>query len=72
MVGIYFQTQRLPVRSLADSAATALAGVLSIGIKEVSDMHMISPMAAILNLSLSGLVLGVGSARFSELDAVVN
>jgi phosphate starvation-inducible membrane PsiE len=57
MVGIYFQTKRLPVRYLIYIAVTALTRVLAIDIKDMSDMHMV-------------LVLRVGSTRFSESDPV--
>lgn len=70
MVGIYFQTKRLPVRYLIYIAVTALTRVLAIDIKEMSDMHMISLTAAILILCLSVLVLRIGSTRFSEHDPV--
>jgi len=70
MVGIYFQTKRLPVRYLIYIAVTALTRVLAIDIKEMSDMHMISLTAAILILCLAVLVLRVGSSRFSESDPV--
>lgn len=70
MVGIYFQTKRLPVRYLIYIAVTALTRVLAIDIKTMSDMHMLSLTGAILILCLAVLVLRVGSTRFSEHDAV--
>jgi phosphate starvation-inducible membrane PsiE len=70
MVGIYFQTKRLPVRYLIYIAVTALTRVLAIDIKEMSDMHMITLTAAILILCVAVLVLRVGSTRFSESDPV--
>lgn len=70
MVGIYFQTKRLPVRYLIYIAVTALTRVLAVDIKTMSDMHMLSLTAAILLLCIAVLVLRVGSARFSESDAV--
>ena len=72
MVGIYFQTKRLPVRYLIYIAVTALTRVLAIDIKEMSDMHMISLTAAILILCVSVLVLRIGSTRFSEADPIEN
>lgn len=72
MVGIYFQTKRLPVRYLIYIAVTALTRVLAIDIKEMSDMHMITLTAAILILCLAVLVLRIGSSRFAESDPVEN
>lgn len=70
MVGIYFQTKRLPVRYLIYIAVTALTRVLAIDIKTMSDMHILSLTGAILILCLSVLALRIGSTRFSEHDAV--
>ncbi|MCB1800932.1 MAG: phosphate-starvation-inducible PsiE family protein [Gammaproteobacteria bacterium] len=70
MVGIYFQTKRLPVRYLIYIAVTALTRVLAIDIKEMSDEHMITLTAAILILCVAVLVLRVGSSRFNESDPV--
>ena len=70
MVGIYFQTKRLPVRYLIYIAVTALTRVLAIDIKTMSDIHILSLTGAILILCLSVLVLRIGSTRFSEQDAV--
>ena len=70
MVGIYFQTKRLPVRYLIYIAVTALTRVLAIDIKEMSDIHMITLTGAILLLCLAILVLRVGSTRFGEKDSV--
>lgn len=70
MVGIYFQTKRLPVRYLIYIAVTALTRVLAIDIKDMSDIHLISLTAAILLLCLSVLVLKIGSTRFNEADPV--
>ena len=70
MVGIYFQTKRLPVRYLIYIAVTALTRVLAIDIKTMSDIHMLSLTGAILILCLSVLVLRIGSTRFGEQDVV--
>jgi len=70
MVGIYFQTKRLPVRYLIYIAVTALTRVLAIDIKEMSDEHMITLTASILILCLAVLVLRFGSTRFNEQDPV--
>jgi len=70
MVGIYFQTKRLPVRYLIYIAVTALTRVLAIDIKTMSDMHMITLTGAILILCVAVLVLRIGSSRFGESDVV--
>jgi phosphate starvation-inducible membrane PsiE len=70
MVGIYFQTKRLPVRYLIYIAVTALTRVLAIDIKTMSDNHMITLTSAILILCLAVLVLRIGSTRFNEDDGV--
>ena len=69
MVGIYFQTKRLPVRYLIYIAVTALTRILAIDIKTMSDLHMLSLTGAILILCVAVLVLRVGSTRFGESDA---
>lgn len=66
MVGIYFQTKRLPVRYLIYIAVTALTRVLAVDIKTMSDLHMITLSGAILILCIAVLVLRIGSARFAE------
>jgi len=68
MVGIYFQTKRLPVRYLLYIAVTALTRVLAIDIKEMSDVHMITLTGAILILCLAILVLRIGSTKFGSHD----
>ena len=70
MVGIYFQTKRLPVHYLIYIAVTALTRVLAIDVKEMSDIHMITLTGAILILCISILVLRIGSSRYSESDPV--
>ena len=70
MVGIYFQTKRLPVRYLTYIAITALTWVLAIDVKTVSDIHTITLAGEILLLSLAVPVLGFGSSRFHEMDPV--
>lgn len=68
MVGIYFQTKRLPVRYLIYIAVTALTRVLAVDIKTMSDMHILTLTAAILILCLAVLVVRFGSSRFGEHD----
>jgi phosphate starvation-inducible membrane PsiE len=64
MVGIYFRTKHLPVRYLLYIAVTALTRVLTIDVKEMSDIHMITLAFSILLLALAILVLRIGSNRF--------
>ena len=66
MVGIYFKTNHLPVRYLIYIAVTALTRVLAVDIKEMSDIHMLTSTGAILLLSVSVLVLRIGSTRFGD------
>ncbi len=68
MVGIYFKTKRMPVRFLIYIAITALTRVLAVDIKTMDDMHIFALTGAILILSLSVLVLKVGSDKFSNYD----
>lgn len=64
MVGIYFKTKSLPVRFLIYIAITALTRVLAVDIKSMADEHMLALTSAILLLSLSVLVIRIGSAKF--------
>lgn len=64
MVGIYFRTKHLPVRYLLYIAVTALTRVLTIDVKDMSDIHMITLSFSILLLALAILVLRIGSNRF--------
>jgi phosphate starvation-inducible membrane PsiE len=68
MVGIYFQTKRLPVRYLIYIALTALTRVLAVDIKEMSDLHMITLSGSILLLAVAILVLRFGSTKFGSHD----
>ncbi len=68
MVGIYFKTNHLPVRYLIYIAVTALTRVLAVDIKEMSDPHILALSGAILILSVSVLVLRIGSSRFGETE----
>ncbi len=68
MVGIYFKTKRMPVRFLIYIAITALTRVLAVDVKSMEDMHMFALTGSILILSLSVLVLKVGSDKFSNYD----
>lgn len=68
MVGIYFQTRRLPVQYLIYIAITALSRHLVISVQAVSDefhMHlMLATTVAIAILSLANLMLSHTSIRY--------
>jgi protein PsiE len=68
MVGIYFKTKHLPVRFLLYIAITALTRVLAIDVKTMTDERTLLLSVAILVLSLSVLVIRVGSDRFPSKD----
>lgn len=70
MVGIYFKTKHLPVRYLLYIAVTALTRVLTVDIKTMSDIHMVTLTGAILILAVAILVLRIGSTRFGEKDSI--
>ncbi len=66
MVGIYFKTNRLPVRYLLYIAITALTRLLVIDIKTMQVMEIAVVTGAILALTVSILILRFGSVRFSQ------
>ncbi len=70
MVGIYFQTKRLPTRYLIYIAITALTRVLAVDAKTMEDEHLVAVTAAILILAVAVLVLRIGSSRFNERDPI--
>jgi len=67
MVGIYFKTNRMPVRFLVYVAITALTRLL-ISIanhhENLNDWHIIVISASILLLAFAALVLRIGSFKF--------
>ena len=70
MVGIYFKTNRLPVRFLLYIGITVLTRSLVVDV-ETGDSHILLIItSAILMLALAIVVLGYGSSRFSadEID----
>jgi phosphate starvation-inducible membrane PsiE len=66
MVGIYFQTNRLPVRFLIYVAITALTRLLIEVINKTHDANLtvIIITAAILLLTIAELILRYGSVKF--------
>lgn len=65
MVGIYFQTNRMPSRFLIYVAMTALTRMLVgfINVEHIPDMRILYVAGAILLLALSVLVLRYGSFK---------
>lgn len=66
MVGIYFKTSRMPVRFLIYVAITALTRMMIgfINVNHHPDMGILIVAGAILVMTLSGLVLRIGTTRF--------
>ncbi|MDD3608787.1 MAG: phosphate-starvation-inducible PsiE family protein [Halothiobacillaceae bacterium] len=64
MVGIYFQTKRLPVRFLVYIAITALTRVLVVDVKLMDNWTLLTYAGAILLLTVAVLVIKFGSARY--------
>lgn len=66
MVGIYFKTNRLPVRFLLYIGITALTRTLVIDIKTEEMAILLIITAAILILALAIMVLGYGASKFTS------
>ncbi len=64
MVGIYFKTDRLPVRFLLYIAITVLTRFLAVDVKDLTEEKIIVITGAILILTLAILVLRLGSSKF--------
>lgn len=64
MVGIYLESGALPVRMPLYIAIVALARHLIIGMKTMSETHLIATSAAVLVLALAVLVTRYGHAHF--------
>lgn len=64
MIGIYFQTKRMPVRFLIYIAITALTRVLVVDVKVMDNWTIITYAGAITVLALAVLVIKFSSARF--------
>ncbi|OZB74011.1 MAG: hypothetical protein B7X37_07005 [Halothiobacillus sp. 14-55-98] len=64
MIGIYFQTKRMPVRFLIYIAITAITRVLVVDIKVMSNITIITYTGAIALLAIAILVIKYSSARF--------
>jgi phosphate starvation-inducible membrane PsiE len=64
MIGIYFQTKRMPVRFLIYIAITAITRVLVVDIKVMSNITIITYTGAIALLAIAILVIKFSSARY--------
>ena len=65
MVGMYFESGKLPVRFPIYIAIVALARYLVLDIKNLDMWHMLGVAAAILLLTLAVLALRYGHVRYS-------
>ena len=65
MVGLYFQSGRLPVRFPIYIAIVALSRYLVLDMKNLDEYRILGVTAAILLLTLAVLVIRVGHIRFS-------
>ena len=68
MVGLYFQSGRLPVRFPIYIAIVALARYLVLDMKNLDEYRILGVTAAILLLTLAVLVIRFGHIRFSYGD----
>jgi len=65
MVGIYFKTDRLPVRFLLYVAITAMTRFLAVDIKDLPIESVLVVTGAILVLTLAVLVLEIATSKFA-------
>ena len=68
MVGLYFQSGRLPVRFPVFIAIVALARYLVLDMKNLDMWHMLTVAGSILLLTLAVLALRFGHSRFPYPD----
>lgn len=66
MVGIYFKTKRLPVIFLLFISLTALTRYLTVDLKQMSEIQLISVVGAILLLSVAALILNFAETRYGR------
>jgi protein PsiE len=64
MVGIYFKTDRLPVRFLLYVAMTAMTRFLAVDIKDLPIGSVVVVTGSILVLALAVLVLQIAASKF--------
>lgn len=68
MVGIYFRTDKLPVRFLLYIAITVLTRFLAVDVKELTNEKIAIITGAILLLTIAILILQVAATRFPKGD----
>ena len=64
MIGIYFQTRRMPVRFLIYIAITAITRVLVVDVKILSNATIMTYAGAITILAVAILLIKYSSAKF--------
>lgn len=64
MIGIYFQTKRLPVRYLIYIAITALTRVLVVDVKIMTNLTLLTYTGAIAVLAVAVLIVKFGSTHY--------
>lgn len=64
MIGIYFQTRRMPVRFLIYIAITAITRVLVVDVKIMSNATIMTYAGAITILAVAILLIKYSSAKF--------
>jgi protein PsiE len=69
MVGIYFKTDRLPVRFLLYVAMTAMTRFLAVDIKELPIQSVVVVTGSILVLAFAVLVLQIAASKFAMVAA---
>jgi phosphate starvation-inducible membrane PsiE len=69
MVGIYFKTDRLPVRFLLYVAITAMTRFLAVDIKDLPIQSVLVVTGSILLLTLAVLVLEIAVSKFAPPSA---
>jgi protein PsiE len=69
MVGIYFRTDRLPVRFLLYVAMTAMTRFLAVDIKELPIQSVVVVTGSILVLAFAVLVLQIAASKFATVAA---
>jgi protein PsiE len=69
MVGIYFKTDRLPVRFLLYVAITAMTRFLAVDIKNLPIESVLVVTGSILVLTLAVLVLEIATSKFATPNA---
>lgn len=64
MIGVYFQTHRLPVRYLIYITITALTRYLAVDVKELDKYTLLALAGCITLLTISILILKFSSAKY--------